>query len=106
MNGQLTARRLAPSERANAFRIVVHLRAHLGEAEFISRAGRQSYFSYELVGAFDDGRIVGVLGMRPVHTLARGSHLHVDDLVTGEAARNRRRPCLDDLCRSGRAPGA
>ena len=28
-----------------------------------------------------------MLGMRPVHTLARGAHLHIDDLVVDEAAR-------------------
>ena len=31
--------------------------------------------------------LVGVMGMRPVHTLARGPHLHVDDLVVDETFR-------------------
>ncbi|MCH3776203.1 GNAT family N-acetyltransferase, partial [Campylobacter jejuni] len=42
---------------------------------------------YELVGAYRDGKLIGVMGMRPVHTLARGPHLHVDDLVVDEAVR-------------------
>jgi ribosomal protein S18 acetylase RimI-like enzyme len=29
----------------------------------------------------------GVLGLRPVHTLVRGSHLHIDDMVVEEGAR-------------------
>lgn len=28
-----------------------------------------------------DNLLIGVMGMRPVHTLARGAHLHIDDLV-------------------------
>ena len=40
-----------------------------------------------LVGAFRDRELIGVLGMRPVHTLARGAHLHVDDLVVAAEAR-------------------
>jgi GNAT superfamily N-acetyltransferase len=79
-------RRLAPAEWADAFPIVAQLRA-LDAAEFLARVRRQSHSGYELVGAFLDGRLVGVLGMRPVHTLARGAHLHVDDLVVDQAVR-------------------
>lgn len=53
----------------------------------MARVRRQSYSGYELVAAFRDGKIIGVLGMRPVHTLARGAHLHVDDLVVDAAVR-------------------
>ena len=51
------------------------------------RARRQSHSGYELVGAFQGGKLIGVMGMRPVHTLARGAHLHVDDLVVDAQAR-------------------
>ena len=47
----------------------------------------RSHTGYELVGAYLDGKLVGVMGIRPVHTLARGAHLHVDDLVVDEAIR-------------------
>ncbi len=43
---------------------------------------------YELVGAFVDKKMLGLMGFRPVHTLARGFHLHVDDLVVDEASRS------------------
>jgi len=39
----------------------------------------------ELVGAFGNEKMLGLMGFRPVHTLARGSHLHIDDLIVDEA---------------------
>jgi GNAT superfamily N-acetyltransferase len=83
----LQVRRLAPREWATTFPLIVQLRPHLDRAEFLRRVERQSYSGYELVGAFRDGRLIGVLGMRPVHTLMRGPHLHVDDIVVDETER-------------------
>ncbi|WP_395756641.1 GNAT family N-acetyltransferase [Achromobacter sp. EB05] len=79
--------RIEPSAWAQAFPLISQLRAALDEAEFLQRVRRQSHGGYELVGAYRDGRLIGVMGMRPVHTLARGPHLHVDDLVVDEAVR-------------------
>jgi GNAT superfamily N-acetyltransferase len=79
-------RRLKPAEWRAAYPIVTQLR-QLAEDEFIRRVGRQSYSGYELVGAFRNDVLVGVMGMRPVHTLARGPHLHIDDLVVDADAR-------------------
>ena len=84
----VSVRRLVPAEWKQAFPVVAQLRAALDEAEFLRRVRRQSFSGYELVGAFRDGALVGVLGMRPVHTLARGPHLHVDDLVVDERVRS------------------
>ena len=42
---------------------------------------------YELVGAFGDEKMLGLMGFRPVHTTA-GSHLHIDDLVVNESSRS------------------
>lgn len=86
MTDTLEIRRLAPAEWHHAFLIIAQLRS-LDEAEFLHRVRRQSYSGYELAGAFQGGRLVGVIGMRPVHTLARGGHLHVDDLVVDAQAR-------------------
>ncbi len=85
--GQFEIRRLEPREWDGVFPIVVQLRPHLDRVEFLRRARRQSHGGYELVGAFSEGRLVGVLGMRPVHTLMRGAHLHIDDIVIDETAR-------------------
>ncbi|CAB3664976.1 hypothetical protein LMG1866_00758 [Achromobacter ruhlandii] len=79
--------RIEPSAWAQAFPLIRQLRTALDEAEFLQRVRRQSHGGYELVGAYRDGRLIGVMGMRPVHTLARGPHLHVDDLVVDEAVR-------------------
>ena len=84
---EISVRRLPPGEWKQAYTIIVQLRPHLDEAEFLRSVERQSYSGYELVGAFRAGALVAVLGMRPVHTLARGPHLHIDDLVADEAAR-------------------
>jgi GNAT superfamily N-acetyltransferase len=80
-------RRLEPREWADLFPIIAQLRPHLTEEEFLRQVRRQSHGGYELVGALRAGRIVGILGMRPVHTLARGTHLHIDDIIVDEAER-------------------
>jgi GNAT superfamily N-acetyltransferase len=83
----ITVRRLEPHEWAGAFRLIVQLRPHLDAEEYLRRVRRQSHAGYELAGAFRDGVMIGVLGMRPVHTLMRGAHLHVDDIVIDESER-------------------
>lgn len=83
---ELSIRRLSPAEWPHAFPIVRQLRS-LDSEEFLSRVRRQSYSGYELVGAYRGDKMEGVMGMRPVHTLARGAYLHVDDLVVDEATR-------------------
>lgn len=84
---KIAIRRLEPREWRTAFPIMAQLRTHLAVDEFVARVDRQSFSGYELIGAFADQKLVGVLGMRPVHTLARGAHLHVDDLVVVEDER-------------------
>lgn len=80
-NGKITIHKLEPAEWRAAFPVISALRTHLTPEEFLERVDRQSFCGYMLIGAFLDGRMTGVLGVRPVHTLARGAHLHVDDLV-------------------------
>lgn len=83
---RVNVRRLIPTEWPHAFPVIVQLRS-LGEAEFLQRVRRQAHTGYELVGAFEVDVLIGVMGMRPVHTLARGAHLHIDDLVVDANAR-------------------
>ncbi|WP_207557123.1 GNAT family N-acetyltransferase [Paraburkholderia acidicola] len=82
----LEIKRLSPAEWVQAYPVIAQLRS-LDEAKFLERVRRQSYSGYELVAAFKDAKIVGVMGMRPVHTLARGAHLHIDDLVVDAKVR-------------------
>ncbi len=85
--GEIRVRRLEPREWGVAYPIMVQLRPHLDPASFLDRVRRQSQAGYELVGAFRAEVLVGVLGIRPVHTLARGAYLHVDDLVVDASVR-------------------
>jgi GNAT superfamily N-acetyltransferase len=85
----VVVRRLVPAEWPQAFPVMSQIRKQ-NEAEFLRCVRQQSHWGYELVAAFLDNKIVGVLGMRPVHTLARGSHLHVDDLVVDEKLRGKK----------------
>src|SRR4051812_12284822 len=80
-------RRLEPREWADLFPIIVQLRPHLTEEQFLRQVRQQSHNGYELVGAFRGGRIVGVVGMGPGATPARGPPLHVDDIIVDEAER-------------------
>jgi len=86
LRAAVDVRRLLPAEWPQAFPVISQLRA-LAEAEFLGRTRRQSYSGYDLVGAFSRGKLIGVMGMRPVHTLARGAYLHIDDLVVAIEAR-------------------
>ena len=76
------------SEHDRAWGVLKELRTDLSREQFESALSIQSrQHGYILAGAFSGGDLVGVMGMRPVHTFARGAHLHVDDLVVTEAAR-------------------
>lgn len=86
LSAEVHVRRLTPAEWSKAFPVISQLRS-LDEIEFLRRTRRQSFSGYELVGAFRDAELIGVIGIRPVHTLARGAHLHIDDLVVVAEAR-------------------
>ena len=73
-----------------AFETLRQLRPHLSLEEFQRLLALQTLAGYRLWGAFDDaGRLIGVLGARIVTTLARGTHLHIDDIVVDAGVRRR-----------------
>lgn len=81
-------RPVRPDEHGSAWTVLKELRTGLSFEQFEAALAVQSrQHGYVLIGAFADGNPVGVMGMRPVHTFARGAHLHIDDLVVTEAAR-------------------
>lgn len=82
----LQIRRLNAEEWPVAFPLLTQWR-QLDRATFLQRVALQSRRGYQLVGAFRDQRLIALLGMRPVHTLARGPHLHVDDLIVDQHCR-------------------
>jgi GNAT superfamily N-acetyltransferase len=77
------------AELRNAFPLMAVLRDRIREDSFLSEIRRQQRDGYELVGGFDGGRLVTLAGIRRSHTLSRGEHLFVDDLVTDERVRGK-----------------
>jgi len=67
---------------------MAELRPHLVKDTFLEAIRRQQRDGYRLFGGLDGGELVVLAGVRDGHTLVRGPHLFVDDLVT-TAARQR-----------------
>lgn len=74
---------------ARAFPLMAVLRDRIRPGTFVAEIRRQQRDGYELIGAFEDGALVALAGVRRAHTLARGEHVFVDDLVTEEQARGK-----------------
>ncbi|WP_122887811.1 GNAT family N-acetyltransferase [Burkholderia pseudomallei] len=84
----LETRKLEDDDLTAAYAVMKQLRVHLECVEFKDRVRRQHMYGYTIFGAFDENGVLrGVVGMRPVSTLARGDHLHIDDLVVDESVR-------------------
>jgi GNAT superfamily N-acetyltransferase len=67
--------------------IMAELRERVTPETFLGEIRRQQAQGYELIGAFDRGTLVALAGIRRSHTLSRGAHLFVDDLVTAGTSR-------------------
>ena len=65
------------------------LRDRIREDTFLAEVRRQQREGYRLYGGFEAEKVVCLAGVRRSHTLSRGEHLFVDDLVTAEDARGR-----------------
>jgi len=78
-------------EIADAFPLMATLRDRVRADAFLGEVRRQQVEGYRLYGGFDGDRLVALAGVRRSHTLARGEHLFVDDLVTLEAERGKGR---------------
>ena len=79
----------ADHEILAAFPLMSELRDRVRAETFLAEVRRQQIEGYRLFGGFDGGRLVSLAGVRRSHTLARGEHLFVDDLVTASAERGR-----------------
>ncbi len=76
---------------AAGFPLAAQLRDRVREETFLAEVRRQQLEGYHLFGGFEEGRLVCLAGVRRSHTLSRGEHLFVDDLVTTEEARGQGR---------------
>ena len=77
------------AEISEAYPLARQLRDRIREDTFLAEVRRQQADGYRLYGGFDGGRLVALAGVRRSHTLSRGEHLFVDDLVTDESVRGR-----------------
>jgi ribosomal protein S18 acetylase RimI-like enzyme len=86
----LTCRELhTDQEIRDTFPLMSALRDRIRRDTFLAEVRRQQLQGYELIGAFEGARLVALAGIRRSHTLSRGEHLFVDDLVTATDARGR-----------------
>ena len=72
-----------------AFPLMAALRDRIREETFLAEVRRQQVEGYRLFGGFEGGRLLVLAGVRRTHTLSRGEHLFVDDLVTSEPERGK-----------------
>jgi GNAT superfamily N-acetyltransferase len=72
-----------------AFALMSTLRDRICSETFLDEVRRQQRQGYQLIGAFLDGRLVALAGIRRTHTLSRGEHVFVDDLVTAADVQGR-----------------
>jgi GNAT superfamily N-acetyltransferase len=70
------------------FEIMRELRTHLSLDEFRARYEQAHPEGYRVAALFDDGEPRAVAGYRLNTNMVSGSHLYVDDLVTGEQWRS------------------
>lgn len=64
------------------------LRERITEATFLGEVRRQQAGGYRLLAGYENGKPIVLAGIRRAHTLSRGDHLFVDDLVTDESVRS------------------
>ena len=104
----LEVRELATdAEISAAYPLARELRDRLREDTFLAEVRRQQVEGYRLYGGFALGRLVALAGVRRTHTLARGEHLFIDDLVTAADARAKGHGAamLREMARKARAEG-
>lgn len=78
------------AEIAAAFPLMSCLRDRISAERFVDDVRRQQRDGYVLAGGFDgSGKLVTLAGFRASHTLGRGPHLFVDDLVTNTSEQGR-----------------
>ena len=70
-----------------AFPLMHLLRERISRDTFVREVRRQQTDGYRLIGGYQTDAPVVLAGIRRGHTLSRGDHLFVDDLVSDPAVR-------------------
>lgn len=90
LNGVRVSEAVTLAEVRDCFAVMVQLRAHLREAEFVERVERQRSAGYRLAALRDaNERVCAVAGYRVFENFVSGKQLYVDDLVTDTEHRSR-----------------
>lgn len=76
-------------EILRAFPVMVQLRPHLQQENFVETIRKQENESYRLISLVVDDRAVAVSGVRILNNLAFGQILYVDDLVVDDKERSK-----------------
>lgn len=71
------------------FPLMVQLRPHLVEEEYMARWKRQHKDGYNMLGLYWKDRLYALAGYRIQENLVHGRFLYLDDLVTDAGARGR-----------------
>jgi ribosomal protein S18 acetylase RimI-like enzyme len=64
------------------------LRERIARETFLSEIRQQQAGGYRLLAGYQNGKPIVLAGIRRAHTLSRGDHLFVDDLVTDESVQS------------------
>jgi GNAT superfamily N-acetyltransferase len=95
------------NEILQAFPLMRTLRDRIAAVTFLNEVRLQQRQGYRLIGGFDADALLVLAGVRRAHTLSRGDHLFVDDLVSAPSARGRGhgRVMMQWLARSAASDG-
>jgi GNAT superfamily N-acetyltransferase len=77
------------AEVQSAFALMAQLRDRITAESFPAQVRRQQREGYVLLGGKIEQEWVVLAGIRNAHTLSRGEHIFVDDLVTDAAVRGK-----------------
>jgi len=80
---------MSDEEIAAAFPLMAELRERVERSRFLPAIRRQQIEGYRLFAGSEGGELAALGGVRRTHTLARGEHLFVDDLVVAARFRGR-----------------
>ncbi|MDB6125714.1 MAG: family N-acetyltransferase [Pedosphaera sp.] len=76
------------SDIRDCWRVLVQLRPHLAEQDFVPVVRKQFAEGYRLAFIRHEGTVAAVAGFRVLHNLAWGRFCYVDDLITDEQVRS------------------
>lgn len=77
-------------EIERAFPIMKELRSELSFQDYVAIYEQaKAADSYTLVGAYEGGNCVALMGYRVLHDYVHGKHVYIDDLVTTESCRSK-----------------